>query len=231
MGSSNNAHLFYLPTGLALLIAIALSFYFSNPEETFVNDESILIDGIAFPQKLKAASFKQDFIGGGTRVKWMVKVYGVGIYSEPKFMKSLKNYIGVSGEDLMKSSDFFNDFAESKQVKSLLLRFHREVGASDISEALGEALKPRVGEEISDTFQKFILDMIAKDRLEKGSDIFITCKGEKLWASLDGGKDAASIGIKGLCPAVFLVYLGDTPVSPQTKEGFANGFAGLAAKK
>ncbi|KAL7469783.1 hypothetical protein ACHAXS_010049 [Conticribra weissflogii] len=231
MGSSNNSKLFYLPTGLVLLIAIAVSLYLSNPEEIVLkDDEAISIDGIAFPRQLKIAGSKQVFIGGGTRVKWMVKVYGVGIYSEPKLIKSLKSYAGVSGEALMNSSDFTNDFAESKLTKSLLMRFHREVGASDISEALGEALKPRIGEKISDTFQKFILDMISKDRLEKGSDIFITCKGEKLWASLDGEKGAASISINGLCPAVFLVYLGDTPVSTQAKEGFANGFAELVAK-
>ena len=217
---------------LAVVIAIIASIIYNNTDEgALMNDQSLSIDGIAFPQQIKIAGSKQNFVGGGTRVKWMVKVYGVGIYTDPKTIKSLKKYDGVSAESLMGSSDLFDDFAASKPAKTLLLRFHREVGATDISEALGEALKPRVGDETSKSFQSFILDMVGGDKMQKGSDLFITCKGEKLWASLTGGSDAASISLKGLCSAIFQVYLGDTPVSPQAKEGFAKGFSELVAAK
>ena len=87
-----------------------------------------------------------------------------------------------------------------------------------------------MGKETSGKFQQFILDMVSKqgkDGFVKGSDLYITCKGEKVWASLTEGKDASTISIKGLCSAVFQVYLGATPVSPQAKEGFTKGFADL----
>jgi len=86
----------------------------------------------------------------------------------------------------------------------------------------------KVGEKSSNEFSSFMLDMVGSEKLKVGADIFITCKGEKLWASLtEGKKDASTISIKGLCPAVFAVYLGHKPVSPQAKEGFEKGFAEL----
>ena len=80
-------------------------------------------------------------------------------------------------------------------------------------------MKPRLGDTASESFQAFILDVVGGDRIRKGSDLFITCKDEKLWASTTGGGDE-SISLKGLCPAIFMVYLGDHPVSPQAKDGF-----------
>ena len=187
------------------------------------------IDGISFPSTINIAS-TQSFIGGGTRFKWGFKVYAVGIYGENKTIKSLaKRYANLSTEKLLKTKSLYSDFSDNKAGKTLLLRFHREVGASDVAEALSEALKPRLGDEKSNVFQSFILDMISGDRVAKGSDIYISCKGEKLWASTMGKAIGAStIGLKGLCPAIFMVYLGDRPVSPQAKDGFAKGFETLA---
>ena len=151
-------------------------------------------------------------------------MYAVGIYGEKKITKSLaKKYSGLSVDKVQKSKSLFSDFSENKAGKTLLLKFHREVGASDVADALGEALKPKLGNEKADTFQTFILDMIGADRVAKGSDIYITCKGDKLWASTNGTR-RSSMNMKGLCPAVFMVYLGDRPVSQQAKEGFALGF-------
>lgn len=218
---------FILPT---LAIAIAILAATLGPQ--YLNSSNLstqFIDGIAFPSTINIAS-TQTFIGGGTRSKWGFKVYAVGIYGESKITKSLsKKYGALSTEDMLKTGSMFSDFSESKGGKTLLLRFHREVGASDVADALGDALKPRLGEEKSKTFQTFILDMVGGDRIVKGSDIYITCKGEKLWASTRGVTSGAStISLKGLCPAIFMVYLGDRPVSPQAKEGFAKGFESLA---
>ena len=47
----------------------------------------------------------------------------------------------------MKTNLLFGDFTEDKAGKTLLLRFHREVGAFNVADALGEALKPRLGDE------------------------------------------------------------------------------------
>lgn len=106
-----------------------------------------------------------------------------------------------------------------------MLRFHREVAASDIADALGDALINKVGKGTSNKFSTFVLDMVGGDKLTKGSDLYITCKGEKLHSTT--GTDAKTISIKGLCSAIFDVYLGDSPVSQQAKEGFEQGFADM----
>jgi len=188
----------------------------------------LTVDGVVMPSKIKTSGTQQNFVGGGMRMKWGVKVYLVGIYSDLKVMASLKKkYAGFEAKD-SNLPDLATDFAASKAARTVLLRFQRGVAASDISDALGEALKPKMGAK-TDEFKQFILDMVGSDKLEKGSDIYITCKGEKLTASLTGGKDSRSISINGLCPAVFEVYLGDKAVSPQAKKGFAEGVATLMA--
>jgi len=218
----------YLVPTLGIVIAILATLLDSQ----YLNSSNLstqqIIDGISFPSTINIVS-PQSFIGGGTRSKWGFKVYALGIYGEKKITKSmLKRHGGSTAENLLKENLLFKDFSENKAAKTLLLRFHREVGASDVADALGEALKPRLGVEMSKTFQTFVLNMVANDRVSKGSDIYITCKGEKLWASTNGKASGAStISLKGLCPAIFMVYLGDHPVSPQAKEGFTKGFEAL----
>jgi len=191
-----------------------------------MSNQSTDVDGILFPTELTLTTPKQSLtlIGGGTRSKWGFKVYAVGVYGESKLIKTIKK----------KSSpkDLNVDFSESKLAKTLLLKFRRGVASSDISQALGEALVNKIGQEKSSEFSTFILDTMGSDRLEKGSEISITCKGEKLWASSSSaeGNDtggSSSIDMKGLCSAIFMVYLGDNPVSQQAKEGFEKGFADL----
>ena len=217
----------YLIPALGIVIAILASLLDSQ----YLNSSNLstqIIDGISFPSTINTVS-PQSFIGGGTRSKWGFKVYALGIYGQKKITKSMmKRHGGSTKENLLKENLLFQDFSEDKAAKTLLLRFHREVGASDVADALGEALKPRLGVEMSKSFQTFILNMVGTDRVAKGSDIYITCKGEKLWASTNGKtSDASTISLRGLCPAIFMVYLGDHPVSPQAKEGFTNGFETL----
>ena len=112
-----------------------------------------------------------------------------------------------------------------RSTKSLLLRFHRGVSSGDVSDALGEALVSNVGKESAKKFQDFLLNML-DDRVEKGADIYITCRGDKVFVSTNG-KDSSAINIKGLSSAIFNIYLGSKPVSPQVKEGFEKAFAEL----
>ena len=155
----------------------------------------------------------------------LFSIHPVGIYSDLKLIKSLKKKYGDdSGSKINKQLS--RDFSDSKSARTLLLRFHREVAASDIADALGDALINKVGKGTSNKFSTFVLDMVGGDKLTKGSDLYITCKSEKLWSSTTG-TDAKTISIKGLCSAIFDVYLGDSPVSQQAKEGFEQGFADI----
>ena len=199
-----------------------------------------------FPADIKISNTKQTLIGGGLRSKWGFKVYSVGIYSDIKLVnKLIKKY-----RDTISKKDLITDFTESKSsTKTLLLKFHREVAATDMSLALGEALISKVGKEKSNKFSSFLLGIVDGDRLTKGSDLYISCKGDKLLASISNSSgenglssnvssetsdvqkfDYAGKNVKGLCTAIFEAYLGDTPVSQQAKEGFEQGFSDMIAR-
>ena len=200
-----------------------------------------------FPADIKISNTKQTLIGGGLRSKWGFKVYSVGIYSDVKLVnKLIKKY-----RDTISKKDLITDFTESKSsTKTLLLKFHREVAATDMSNALGEALISKVGKEKSNKFSSFLLGIVDGDRLTKGSDLNITCKNDKLLASIsnsgsgDNGLSSnvssktsdvqkfyyAGKNVKGLCTAIFEAYLGENPVSQQAKEGFEQGFSDMIAR-
>ena len=220
--SSMGSKLFpFVVVVIAVLASIFGPDLLAKNDGILMGETSVNIDGMGFPSGIKIAGSKQSLVGGGTRFKWGVKVYAVGFFGDSKLIKTLKK----------KHTNLSSDFSQSKLARTLLLRFHRKVASSDVSEALGEALVDKVGKETSVKFQTFILDMAEKQGIEgfvKGSDLYITCKGEKLLASLTEGKDASTISIKGLCSAIFQVYLGDKPVSPQAKEGFEIGFKELS---
>lgn len=148
-------------------------------------------------------------------------MYAVGFFAERKTIKALQRKHSEGNLE----SRFAQDFAEHRSTKSLLLRFHRGVSSEDVSDALGEALVPSVGEVKAKEFQDFLLSML-NDRVEKGSDIYITCRGDKVFVSTNG-KDSSAISMKGLSSAIFNIYLGSKPVSPPVKEGFEKAFAEL----
>lgn len=225
---------------LAALVATYMSgFILTSPLDSssspsgpviLTSKRSMKLDGLAFPTDMKIAGSMQSLIGGGSRSKWGFRVYAVGIYGDSKLLKSLKKkyYVGKHSNslDADASSRLAYEFSHSEQARTLLLRFHRQVPASDMAEALGEALIDKIGKEQSDTFASFILGIVGRkgDMIKKGTDLYITCKGGKLRVSMGEGKDVDKINMKGLCPSVFRVYLGEKPVSPQAKEGFEKGF-------
>ncbi len=242
MGSASKFIVPVLAALFAVLVATCMkSVIVTSPLDSssgpviLTSKRTMNIDGLALPTDIKIAGSMQSLIGGGTRSKWGFRVYAVGIYGDTKLIKSLKKkyYTGKYNDensllDADDSSKLAHEFSHSEQARTLLLRFHRQVPASDMAEALGEALVDKIGKDKSDTFSSFILGIVGQRDggvLPKGTDLYITCKGGKLRVALGEGKHADKINMKGLCPAVFRVYLGEKPVSPQAREGFEKGFA------
>jgi hypothetical protein len=60
----------------------------------------------------------------------------------------------------------------------------------------------------------------------KDSQLFLTCKGDSLHVSITEST-GPHVSAKGLCPALFDVYLGKSPISQPIKSGVAAGFAKL----
>jgi len=242
--SVNKSHTFDILKVLSVAI-IALAMWFGTNfdgglfSSSSSSSSSSLIDGMDFPDTIKINGATQSLVGGGTRTKWSFKVYTVGIYSEVKIIQSLKKKYH---EPMNNNGDKVNnmltrDFSDSKLsgggAKTLLLQFRREVSAPDMVEALSDALITKIGKDKSTKFSEFILNM-APDRLIKGTNFYISCRGEKLLSSLNNNNNnsnkessSSSISIKGLCTAIFDVYLGNNPVSQAAKDGFEQGFADM----
>ena len=238
--SVNKNHTFDILKVLSVAI-IALAMWFGTnfdgglfSSSSSSSSSSSLIDGMDFPDTIKINGATQSLVGGGTRTKWSFKVYTVGIYSEVKIIQSLKKkYNGPTnnGEvNMLLTRDFSDSKLSGGGAKTLLLQFRREVSAPDMVEALSDALVTKIGKDKSTKFSEFILNM-APNRLTKGTNFYISCKGEKLISSLNNNNNSkessSSISIKGLCTAIFDVYLGNNPVSQAAKDGFEQGFADM----
>ena len=241
--SVNKNHTFDILKVLSVaIIALAMWFgtnfdggLFSSSSSSSSSSSTRIIDGMDFPDTIKINGATQSLVGGGTRTKWSFKVYTVGIYSEVKIIQSLKKKYNEPTNNGEVTRDFSDSKLSGGGAKTLLLQFRREVSAPDMVEALSDALVTKIGKDKSIKFSEFILNM-APDRLIKGTNFYISCKGEKLISSLNKNNNnnnnskessSSSISIKGLCTAIFDVYLGNNPVSQAAKDGFEQGFADM----
>jgi hypothetical protein len=93
------------------------------------------------------------------------------------------------------------------------------------SQALRDTLKQKVDAKGVYRFEGLLTDVLGES-VPKDSQLYLTCKGEALHVSTTE-TTGPQISVKGLCPALFGVYLGKSPVAPPIKSGVATGFAKL----
>ena len=97
-----------------------------------VDGDASTIDGISFPATVRLSGTTLKLCGGGTRLKFnVVKVYAAGLYADAG---SLAPFAGKPVSELSKSASFYESLVTGKFAKTLLLQFHRSVGA-DTSES------------------------------------------------------------------------------------------------
>mmetsp|Transcript_105912 Transcript_105912/g.299407 ORF Transcript_105912/g.299407 Transcript_105912/m.299407 type:complete len:220 (+) Transcript_105912:58-717(+) len=218
MSRSSRAILLLLVSALAVVYFVLRGRGGSGSDTT--------IDGLAFPSTIQQAGVTQQFIGGGTRFKYsVVKVYAVGVYLEKAGVAALAQYESTPAEELLKRQGFFKGVIIGPFAKTLLLRFHRSVSGTAVVKALRDALKPRLPAGTVDEFEG-ILTSVVGDKVPRDSQLYLTCKGEALHVSASPGT-GPSLRAKGLCAALFGVYLGESPVAPAARDGLAAGFAAL----
>lgn len=180
-----------------------------------------LLDGLEYPDSLKPFASKQLFLGGGPRVKLSLKIYSVGLYLDQGGVASLKKKYKSSNID----ESFYESITKMTNAKTLLLRFHRNVGAQKIIDALQEALLPKIDDEmIIKDFTSLLFNVVG-NKVQKHSSLYLMCKGETLTVSKTSDiKKSKKLKAKNLCPALFSVFMGDSPVSEVAKKNFAAGF-------
>jgi len=180
---------------------------------------------VTFPVELQAAAGPQALAGTGVRTRTMlkVKVYAFGLYLDAAGARTaLAPWRGKSAADLGRDQSLYNALLKGGFPMTLRLVMTRDVGADQMSEAFNEALGPRVaqaeqrgmtgGAEALTRFRGFFTD-----RLTKGTELVFSREGNTLKVSI-GGKDAGEIDNGALGWALFDVYLGEKPISPDGKK-------------
>ena len=180
---------------------------------------------VKFPIELQAPSGAQALAGTGVRTRTFlkVKVYAFGLYVDAAGARTaLAAWRGKSAADLARDQSLYNELLKGSLPMTLRLVMTRDVGADQMSEAFNEVLGPRVaqaeqrgmpgGAEALTRFRGFF-----SDRLTKGTELVFSRNGNTLKVSI-GGKDAGEIDNGALAWALFDVYLGDKPISPDGKK-------------
>jgi hypothetical protein len=180
---------------------------------------------VTFPTHLQSAAGEQALAGTGVRTRTVlkVKVYAFGLYVDAAGARTgLAAWRGKSAADLAGDPSLYTELLKGSFPMTLRLVMTRDVGADQMSEAFNEALAPRVaqaeqrgmagGAEALTRFRGFF-----SDRLTKGTELVFSRNGNTLKVSI-GGKDAGEIDNGALAWALFDVYLGDKPISPDGKK-------------
>ncbi|KAL3933528.1 MAG: hypothetical protein SGPRY_000239 [Prymnesium sp.] len=169
-------------SALAVLVAVALLFCYQSWSGSAGDS---VIDGIRFPTELRASGATQKLCGGGTRLKYnVVKVYAVGLYFEPQAVArgsgtdSLKPYAALPSSELVKSKGFYEVLVGGKFAKSLLLQFHRSVGADAIAGALKDALAKKVSAGSLEKFSKELGRCLGSSSIPLGGKLSFHCKSD-----------------------------------------------------
>lgn len=180
---------------------------------------------VKFPAELQTAAGPQALAGTGVRTRTMlkVKVYAFGLYVDQAGARTaLAAWRGKTAADLARDQSLYDEVLKGAFPMTLRLVMTRDVGADQMSEAFNEALGPRVaqaeqkgmagGAEALTRFRGFFTD-----KLTNGTELVFARSGSTLTVSI-GGKQAGEIDNAALAWALYDIYLGTKPISPDGKK-------------
>jgi len=180
---------------------------------------------VAFPVELQTPAGVQALAGTGVRTRTMlkVKVYAFGLYVDPGARTALSAWHGKTAADLARDKALYDELLKGSFPMTMRLVMTRNVGGEQMAEAFDGALAPRVaqaatrgmagGAEALVRFRGFFTDKLAS-----GTELLFTwAPGDRLMASI-GGRPVGEIENAALCWALFDVYLGSDPISPEGKK-------------
>lgn len=217
----------FVTVGTALLTALALPLR----AQTYT-DPSTKVD---FPTTLTVDGGARQLTGTGVRTRTVlkVKVYAFGLYVDPAGAKSaLSAWAGKTADQLEADEAFYAKLLELGFPMTMRLVMTRNVDGSTMAEAFDGALRPRVvaaagkgkpgGEAALDQFRGYF-----GERVTEGTELVFSCTPEGQFTTSIGGQAKAPINSAALCWALFDVYLGAEPISPDGKKTVIANLAGI----
>jgi hypothetical protein len=193
--------------------------------------------GVAFPTSLTPprGAGAQALTGTGVRTRTMlkVKVYAFGLYVDAAGAKAaLAAWAGKSAEQLQADDAFYAKILERPFATTMRLVMTRNVDGATMAEAFNEALGPRVqaaagrgmtgGEAALQQFRGFF-----GDRVANGTELVFACTPDGGFSTTIGGTAKPDIQSPALCWALFDVYLGADPISPDGKKSVIASFPAI----
>jgi hypothetical protein len=181
---------------------------------------------VDFPAELQTPAGVQRLAGTGvrTRTVFKVKVYTFGLYVDgDRARTALAPWRGKSAGDLARDASLYDELLKGSFPMTMRLEMARDVGAQQMAEAFDEALAPRVAQAAQRGMPGGVEALgrfraLFTSQLKNGSELLFTwAPGNKLLVSI-GGRPVGEIENRALCWALFDVYLGPTPISPEGKK-------------
>ena len=180
---------------------------------------------VEFPRELQTPAGVQLLTGTGVRTRTVlkVKVYTFGLYVDGDGARTtLAPWRGKSAADLTSDGSLYDALLKGSFPMTMRLVMARNVGAGQMVEAFDGALAPRVAQAAqrgmpggAEALARF--RALFTSELKNGSELLFTwAPGDKLLVSI-GGRQVGEIENRALCWALFDVYLGTRPISPEGK--------------
>jgi hypothetical protein len=223
-----------------LLLSLILAFHASSAvlvpsaQATIADRQS----GVAFPVELTppGGGAPHRLTGTATRERtiFKVKVYAYGLYVDADAARTvLAAFAGRPAMALDNDTTFFQRLLDMRISMTLRLVITRAVAGEAIGNAFDDALKPRVAEA---TAKSRVADATAGlerfrsffnlNQLARGTEIVFSCSDGRLNTTVDR-QSRPEIHSAELCWALFDVYLGNRPISPEGRKSLISLFPAL----
>ncbi|MFN2567296.1 MAG: chalcone isomerase family protein [Gemmatimonadaceae bacterium] len=181
---------------------------------------------VDFPTELQTPAGVQVLTGTGVRTRTMlkVKVYTFGLYVDAdRARTALAAWRGKSAANLAGDASVYDELLKGSFPMTMRLVMARDVGARQMAEAFDDALAPRVAQAAqrglpggAEALGRF--RALFTTELKNGTELLFTwTPGDKLVVSI-GGRRVGEIENRALAWALFDVYLGPKPISPEGKK-------------
>lgn len=191
---------------LISLFAVATLFTLATP--ALAEDVTEPGTGHAFPAQRSYGGKSYTLVGVGLRKKFFIKVYAMGLYGEQEGGKSAFAASSDHGQGFFIRGDF---------DKLGVLHFAREVDSGKIREAYRESMAEELGAggERQKAVEAF-LALFDRD-VKKGEDLIIQTTSEGQVTVEIGGQKKEGPKSKQLASAIWNIWLGAKPPSPEMR--------------
>ncbi len=178
-----------------------------------------------FPSELRTPAGIQSLTGTGvrTRTVFKVKVYTFGLYVDAESArKALTQWRGKSAAELSADPSVYHELLKGSFPMTVRLVMSRDVSAAQMAEAFDDALGPRVAQAVQRNMPGGA-EALAQFRalfttpLTRGTELLFTWSSDDRLLVSIGGQQVGAIDNRALAWALFDVYLGANPISPEGK--------------